>query len=79
MTNHPLLPVILCGGSGTHVERCFLLQKNESTYIPLRHSVRQRNLVSERLELIEIQFGDYLVEDDIVRIDGANGRAAKGG
>lgn len=60
----------------THGERCFQLQENESTYIPLGHTHRLRNPGSEPLEIIEIQSGSYLGEDDIVRFDDAYGRAA---
>jgi len=44
-----------------------LLGENESTYIPLGTVHRLENPGSIDLELIEIQSGPYLGEDDIVR------------
>jgi mannose-1-phosphate guanylyltransferase/mannose-6-phosphate isomerase len=63
----------------THGERCFRLHENESTYIPLGHIHRLGNPGSEPLEIIEIQSGSYLGEDDIVRFDDAYGRAPQVG
>jgi mannose-1-phosphate guanylyltransferase/mannose-6-phosphate isomerase len=56
-------------------ERVFLLQENQSTYIPLGSRHRLRNPGKLPLELIEVQSGSYLGEDDIVRYDDAYGRA----
>lgn len=52
----------------------FFLVKNESTYIPsgVIHSLE--NLEKEKLELIEVQSGSYLGEDDIVRFEDLYGR-----
>lgn len=58
----------------THGERSFQLRENESTYIPVRHLHRLRNPGLEPLEIIEVQSGDYLGEDDIVRFDDFYGR-----
>jgi len=60
----------------THGERCFQLQENESTFIPLGHVHRLRNPGIEPLEIIEIQSGSYLGEDDIIRLDDVYGRVA---
>ena len=49
------------------------LRKNESTYIPLGSKHRLSNQ-EETLILIEIQSGDYLGEDDIVRFEDKYGR-----
>ena len=51
-----------------------LLTENESTYIPLGCIHRLANPGKMTLELIEVQSGDYIVEDDIVRIEDRYGR-----
>lgn len=56
-------------------EKVFLLGENQSTYIPLGSIHRLRNPGKLPLELIEIQSGSYLGEDDIVRFDDVYGRA----
>ena len=53
----------------------FELHANQSTYIPIGAKHRLENPGSEMLELIEVQSGDYLGEDDIVRYDDVYGRA----
>ncbi len=55
-----------------------VLQENESTYIPLGSVHRLRNPGPTELEVIEVQSGDYLGEDDIIRLDDGYGRATKG-
>jgi len=52
----------------------FELHANQSTYIPLGAKHRLENPGTEILELIEVQSGDYLGEDDIIRYDDAYGR-----
>lgn len=52
-----------------------LLSENESTYIPLGHTHRLKNPGKVPLELIEVQSGSYLGEDDIVRFEDTYGRA----
>ena len=52
-----------------------LLKEDESTYIPLGHVHRIENPGRIPLELIEIQSGSYLGEDDIVRLDDVYGRS----
>jgi mannose-1-phosphate guanylyltransferase/mannose-6-phosphate isomerase len=56
-------------------ERNFLLQENESTYIPAGEKHRLANPGKVPLELIEVQCGPYLGEDDIVRFEDSYGRA----
>jgi mannose-1-phosphate guanylyltransferase / mannose-6-phosphate isomerase len=56
-------------------EKVFLLGENQSTYIPLGSKHRLRNPGKVALELIEVQSGSYLGEDDIVRFDDVYGRA----
>jgi len=52
----------------------FLLTENQSTYIPLGVQHRLENPGKIPLELIEVQSGSYLGEDDIVRFDDVYGR-----
>ncbi|MBT3425124.1 MAG: mannose-1-phosphate guanylyltransferase/mannose-6-phosphate isomerase [Gammaproteobacteria bacterium] len=58
----------------TRDEEVFELSENESTYIPVGAIHRLENPDSRPLEIIEIQSGSYLGEDDIVRIDDQYGR-----
>lgn len=53
----------------------FLLTENESTYIPLGVTHRLENPGIVPLEIIEIQSGSYLGEDDIVRFEDVYGRS----
>ncbi|MCD9030726.1 mannose-1-phosphate guanylyltransferase/mannose-6-phosphate isomerase [Luteimonas sp. Y-2-2-4F] len=53
----------------------FELYANQSTYIPLGAKHRLENPGTETLELIEVQSGGYLGEDDIVRYDDVYGRS----
>ena len=57
-------------------ERVFSLKANQSTYIPQGEVHRLSNEQAEPLEIIEVQSGSYLGEDDIVRLDDVYGRAA---
>jgi len=57
---------------GTHVE---LVSENQSVYIPLGEAHRLANPGKVPLEIIEVQSGAYLGEDDIVRLDDTYGRA----
>lgn len=56
-------------------ERVFQLTENQSTYIPLGEVHRLANPGSIPLEIIEVQSGSYLGEDDIVRYDDNYGRS----
>ncbi|MDQ3229032.1 MAG: cupin domain-containing protein, partial [Pseudomonadota bacterium] len=56
-------------------DRVFDLHENESTYIPLGSVHRLRNRGTEPVELIEVQSGKYLGEDDIVRLEDVYGRS----
>jgi mannose-1-phosphate guanylyltransferase/mannose-6-phosphate isomerase len=58
---------------GTEV---MLLTENQSTYIPLGEVHRLHNPGRTPLEIIEVQSGAYLGEDDIVRLDDSYGRVA---
>jgi len=55
-------------------EKVFTVEKNQSTYIPLGEKHRLRNPGKIPLKLIEVQSGDYLGEDDIVRFEDNYGR-----
>jgi len=52
----------------------FLLSENQSTFLPLGAVHRLRNPGKTPLELIEVQSGSYLGEDDIVRLEDVYGR-----
>ena len=55
-------------------DKVFLLSENQSTYIPLGAKHRMRNPGKVPLEMIEVQSGSYLGEDDIVRYEDNYGR-----
>lgn len=55
-------------------ENVMTLTENQSTYIPLGSKHRLENIGELPLELIEVQSGSYLGEDDIVRFDDVYGR-----
>jgi mannose-1-phosphate guanylyltransferase len=58
----------------TNGDKTFLLSENESTYIPVGVVHALENPGKVNLELIEVQSGDYLGEDDIVRFSDLYGR-----
>lgn len=53
----------------TRNEEVFTLAVNESAFIPQGAKHRLENRTEDELEIIEVQVGDYLGEDDIVRFD----------
>jgi mannose-1-phosphate guanylyltransferase/mannose-6-phosphate isomerase len=59
----------------TRGDEVILLSENQSTYIPLGVTHRLKNPGKLPLELIEVQSGSYLGEDDIVRFEDSYGRA----
>jgi mannose-1-phosphate guanylyltransferase len=59
----------------TNGEEVKLVRKNESTYIPAGNKHRLENPGMLDLIMIEVQSGDYLGEDDIVRFSDTYGRA----
>ena len=59
------IALITCGN------KVFQLNENESTYIPKGEIHRLENHQTTPLEIIEIQTGDYLGEDDIIRLKDA--------
>jgi len=58
----------------TRGDEVFLLEENQSTYIPIgvRHRIENPGMIP--LEIIEVQSGSYLGEDDIVRFEDVYGR-----
>jgi mannose-1-phosphate guanylyltransferase/mannose-6-phosphate isomerase len=58
----------------TKGEETFLLSENQSTFIPLGTTHRLENPGRVALEMIEVQSGSYLGEDDIVRFEDVYGR-----
>jgi mannose-6-phosphate isomerase-like protein (cupin superfamily) len=58
----------------TRGDEQFILKEDESTYIPLGIVHRLENPGKIPLELVEIQSGSYLAEDDVVRLDDVYGR-----
>ena len=61
----------------TNGENVVVLNENESIFIPMESMHRLENESSSDLHIIEVQFGTYLGEDDIVRIEDDFGRADK--
>ena len=59
----------------TNGDKVILLAENQSTYIPLGQTHRLRNPGKVDLEIIEVQSGSYLGEDDIVRFEDTYGRS----
>ena len=60
----------------TRGDQVFLVSENQSTYIPLGEKHRLENPGKLPLEMIEVQSGTYLGEDDIVRFQDVYGRQA---
>ena len=55
--------IVTCG------KKVFKLKENQSTYIPRGEIHRLENYGDEILEIIEVQTGEYLGEDDIIRLE----------
>ncbi|WP_158900922.1 mannose-1-phosphate guanylyltransferase/mannose-6-phosphate isomerase [Burkholderia sp. L27(2015)] len=67
--------VVVCGTAlVTRGDEQFLLSENESTFIPLGVRHRLENPGKMPLEIIEVQSGSYLGEDDIIRFEDTYGR-----
>jgi mannose-1-phosphate guanylyltransferase len=58
----------------TKNDKTFMLEENESTYIPIGTIHALENPTATKLEIIEVQVGNYLGEDDIVRYEDIYGR-----
>lgn len=61
-------------GQITLDEKMITLKAGEHIYIPIGGKHRLANLGKENLVLIEVQYGDYLGEDDIIRYEDRYGR-----
>ena len=61
----------------TNGDKVVMLTENQSTYIPLGQTHRLANPGKVPLEIIEVQSGSYLGEDDIVRFEDTYGRVQK--
>ena len=61
----------------TCADTSFVLRENESTFIPAGTPHRLENPGKVPLRLIEVQSGEYVGEDDIVRLEDAYGRGAE--
>jgi mannose-1-phosphate guanylyltransferase / mannose-6-phosphate isomerase len=59
----------------TNGDKVFLLEENQSTYIPIGVKHRLENPGQTDLEMIEVQSGNYLGEDDIIRFEDTYGRS----
>lgn len=59
----------------TSGDAVIILQANESTYIPKMHRHRLENITDYVLQIIEVQCGDYVGEDDIIRFEDTYGRS----
>ena len=81
MHHHRAEHWIVVSGSArvTCDDRVFILGENQSTYIPLGSKHRLENPGKMPLELIEVQSGSYLGEDDIVRFEDVYGRSPGSG
>ncbi len=67
--------IVVCGTAEiTNGDKVLLLCENQSTYIPLGQTHRLANPGKVPLEIIEVQSGSYLGEDDIVRFEDTYGR-----
>lgn len=68
--------IVVCGTAQVTIgSKTFLLTENQSTYIPIGEIHRLENPGKTDLEMIEVQSGSYLGEDDIVRFEDTYGRA----
>jgi mannose-1-phosphate guanylyltransferase/mannose-6-phosphate isomerase len=68
--------IVVCGTAlVTRGDETILVSENQSTFIPLGTRHRLENPGKVPLEMIEVQSGSYLGEDDIVRFDDIYGRA----
>ena len=76
MHHHRAEHWVVVSGSAkvTNGDETFILSENQSTYIPIGviHALENPGIVP--LEIIEIQSGSYLGEDDIVRFEDRYGR-----
>jgi mannose-6-phosphate isomerase-like protein (cupin superfamily) len=67
---------VVVSGTATAIngEEVLTLKEGDSTYIPIGTTHGLENKTNEQLEIIEVQSGVYLGEDDIVRFEDIYGR-----
>ena len=71
--------VVVVGTAAVHLDGTdYLLNANESIYIPLGSVHRLANETELPLHLVEVQSGSYLGEDDIIRLEDVYGRSVNG-
>ena len=58
-------------------EKEFYLKANQSCFVPIGAKHRLSNPYKEKLVIIEVQSGEYLGEDDILRFEDKYGRKTK--
>jgi mannose-1-phosphate guanylyltransferase/mannose-6-phosphate isomerase len=79
MHNHRSEHWIVVSGAAkvTRDEEVFFVHQNESTFIPatVKHRLENPGLIP--LRIVEIQSGEYLGEDDIMRFDDVYGRCTE--
>ena len=61
----------------TNGESCLTLTEGEATYIPVETIHALENKTNQALEVVEVQSGTYLGEDDIIRFEDIYGRVNK--
>ena len=67
--------VVVSGtATATNGEEILILTEGDSTYIPIGVTHSLENKTNEKLEIIEVQSGTYLGEDDIIRFEDIYGR-----
>ena len=67
--------VVVSGSATVQIEeRIFILNENQSTFIPLGSKHRLSNPNQNPLKIVEIQSGDFISEEDIVRFEDEYGR-----
>lgn len=70
--------VVVAGSARvTRGDEVFLLEENESTYVPVETTHRLENPGRKPLEIIEVETGNYLGEDDIVRLEDRYNRGSE--
>ena len=74
--NHRSEHWVIVEGEGTITlgEKTLKLKKDEKVYIPVKEKHRMSNFTNENVVFIEVQNGDYLGEDDIIRYEDIYGR-----
>ena len=67
--------VVVAGNAKVNCDEMeIILKANQSTYIPLGSKHRLTNNGTDELVVIEVQTGNYLGEDDIIRLEDIYGR-----